>query len=66
MKNKKKTGKFTEINYSPGRRKFIKKVGIATITMSAFSVISLSSFSCSDSVSPGSDFNIGGYGYFKY
>lgn len=66
MKNRKKIVKFAEINYSPSRRKFIKKVGIAAVTASAFSVISLSSFSCSDSVSPGFDFNIGGYGYFKY
>lgn len=66
MKKNKKIAKFTEIKYNPGRRKFIKNAGIAAITVSAFSVISLSNFSCSDSVSPGLDFNTGGYGYIKY
>lgn len=65
MKHNKKNTKFTDIKYNPGRRKFIKRLGITAISVSAFSVVSLSSFSCSNSVSPVVN-NPGGYRYFYY
>lgn len=50
-----------------GRRRFIErmgKVGMGVLVTSSYSVVSLSSFSCSDIVSPDTDFNRAGYGYY--
>jgi len=53
--------KFSEIDFNPSRRRFIKSVGIGIASASTYSVISLSHFSCSSSLSPESDFTDSGY-----
>jgi hypothetical protein len=37
---------------------------MGVLVTSSYSVVSLSSFSCSDVVSPDTDFNRAGYGYY--
>ena len=66
MRPKRKVNQFKETEYNPSRRRFIKKVGIGLVAASTYSVLSLSHFACSDSTSPETDFNRGGYGYFSY
>lgn len=66
MKPKKETKQYKDIEFNPSRRRFIKKIGIGSVAASAYSVLSLTHFSCSDSTSPETDFSRGGYGYFNY
>ena len=53
--------KFSETDFNPSRRRFIKSVGIGIASASAYSVISLSHFSCSSTTSPDTDFTDSGY-----
>jgi hypothetical protein len=65
MKSKKKVNQFQEMEYNPSRRRFIKKAGIGIVAVSSYSVLSLSHFYCSDSLSPETDFIRSG-GYYRY
>ena len=49
--------------FNKSRRKFIKQIGLSYIVASSYSIISLSQFACSDSVSPYTDFTPGSYGH---
>jgi len=61
-KNKKKNKENSNSKFKTSRRKFIKQIGFSYLVASSYSLISLSQFACSDSVSPGSDFTPRSYG----
>ena len=58
MKKRKKEA----IKNKSSRRKFIKQIGLSYLVASSYSLISLSQFACSESVSPNSDFTPRTYG----
>ena len=46
------------------RRKVLKGIGYTIVSTATYSVVSLSSFGCSDDSSPFEPVNGGGYGYY--
>ena len=59
--NKKKSQRNDKTNFRTSRRVFIKQMGISYLIASGYSLISLSQFACSESVSPNDDFTPSSY-----
>lgn len=66
MKNSthKNNKRISKTNRKTSRRVFIKQIGFSYLIASSYSLISLSQFACSDSVSPNTDFT--SYSYSKH
>ena len=65
-KSKRKYLVSSKSKYKSSRRKFIKQIGLSCLVASGYSLISLSQFACSESVSPGGEFPVPPSYYYGY